>query len=139
MLRRHNAPRDGQLGPLETRLLQALWQRGDATVRELMELAELHAAYTTVMTTLDRLYRKGLLERELEGRAFRYRPKQTEAEYKSNSVAAKLEELLNSARDPLSPISFLVDAVTQHDERFLNELERAVQQKRRELKKKGKR
>jgi len=63
-----------ELGPLEERLLESLWTRGNATVRELIE-AECHdLAYTTVMTTLDRLFKKKLLSREAEGRAFRYVP-----------------------------------------------------------------
>src|SRR5271169_4338455 len=56
-----------RLGPLEQRLLEALWSRGSATVRELMDdgdAARDHKiAYTTVMTTLDRLYKKKLLSR----------------------------------------------------------------------------
>src|SRR5690242_3727573 len=69
-----------QLGPLEHELMQALWAAGDATVRELVDDSVVDGAYTTIMTTLDRLYKKGLLERSAEGRAFRYRPKQSESE-----------------------------------------------------------
>jgi predicted transcriptional regulator len=127
------------LGPLETRLLRALWQRGDATVRELLDDATIPAAYTTIMTTLDRLHKKGLLDRVLDGRAFRYRPKQTEAEYHCRNFASDLETFLNSARDPSSPVSFLVDTVTQHDPKLLDELERVVSRKRQELRKRRKR
>ena len=65
-----------RLGPLEAYLLGALRRRGDATVRELISENEMDVAYTTVMTTLDRLYKKGLVERVSVGgrsRAFRYR------------------------------------------------------------------
>ncbi|HWK31526.1 MAG TPA: BlaI/MecI/CopY family transcriptional regulator, partial [Terriglobales bacterium] len=62
------------LGPLEQELLRVLWRRGDATVRELTDDRAVDGAYTTLMTTLDRLYKKGILAREAEGRAFRYRP-----------------------------------------------------------------
>ena len=77
---RHSAGRHPQLGPLETRLLGMLSQRRDATVRELLSSAQVDAAYTTVMTTLDRLYKKGFLDRSLDAvsRAFRYRLKQGE-------------------------------------------------------------
>src|SRR5438046_2308477 len=83
-----------QLGPLEDEVLRALWTRGDATVRELIDDSAVDGAYTTIMTTLDRLYKKGLLERTPEGRAFRYRPKQSEAELNQSLVAAGLKELL---------------------------------------------
>lgn len=123
-----------QLGPLEARLLRALWRRGDATVRELVEDSVIQTAYTTVMTTLDRLHKKGLLDRVLDGRAFRYRPKQTEEEYNRGAFAENLKKLLNSAPDGASPLSFLVDSVTQHDTKLLDELERVVGLKRQELK-----
>lgn len=121
------------LGPLETQLLRVLWLRRDGTVRELLNEIPVRVAYTTVMTTLDRLYKKGLLERTLDGRAYRYRATQTEEEYNRSTVAAGLTKLLNSAGSPASPLSFLVDTVTQHDAALLEELARAVGHKRREL------
>jgi predicted transcriptional regulator len=127
------------LGPLETQLLRALWQRGDATVRELWEDTAIQGAYTTVMTTLDRLHKKGLLDRVLDGRAFRYRPKQTEDEYNRRTFANELEKLLSSARDTASPLSFLVDTVAQHDAKLLEKLGRVVGRKRQELRKRRKR
>ena len=50
-----------QLGPLEQRLLERLWARGSATVRELVEDECDDLAYTTLMTTLDRLFKKDFL------------------------------------------------------------------------------
>ena len=128
-----------RLGPLETQLLRVLWQRGDATVRELMTEPAIQGAYTTLMTTLDRLHKKGLLDRVADGRAFRYSPKLTEEEYNRTTFAAGLAELLNSARDTAAPLSFLVDTVTEHDAKLLGELERLVERKRQELKKGRKR
>ena len=58
-----------QLGPLERQLLSVLWRRGNATVRELLDEGETKLAYTTVMTTLDRLHKKQLLNRTVEGHA----------------------------------------------------------------------
>ena len=55
-----------QLGPLEQQVLQALWSRGTATVRELLEDERITQAYTTVMTTLDRLYKKKILNRRTD-------------------------------------------------------------------------
>lgn len=126
------------LGPLESELLRALWKRGNATVREL--LAEGHAsAYTTVMTTLDRLHKKGLLDRAPHGRAYRYSPRFTEAEYNRMLFVGAIHRLLGSSAPRTAPLSFFVDAVTEHDAALLPELERAVERKRRELRDKGKR
>ena len=126
------------LGPLETELLRALWKRGNATVRELIAAGHSAAAYTTVMTTLDRLHKKGLLDRAPDGRAYRYSPRHTEAEYDRLLVAGAIRRLLGSST-AAAPISFLVDAVTEHDAALLPELERAVERKRRELREREKR
>src|SRR5260370_39652509 len=77
-----------RLGPLEQGLLEALWSRGTATVRELLQDGYQNLAYTTVMTTLDRLYKKNLLTREAEGRAFRYAPRVTREELHREVAAA---------------------------------------------------
>lgn len=125
-----------QLGPLEDELLRLLWTRGDATVRELIDDSAVDGAYTTIMTTLDRLYKKGLLERTAEGRAFRYRPKQSEAELQQDKVAAGLKELFSSSVQRETPISFLVEAISEHDAALLEQLQQAVAKKRRDLRKK---
>lgn len=123
------------LGPLESELLHLLFARGDATVRELLDHG-LDAAYTTVMTTLDRLYKKGLLDRTREGKAFRYRPLQTKEEYDRDTVAQGLGAILDHPAGTSLPISLLVDAVSQRDPAALDELARAVEQKRRALQRK---
>jgi len=129
---------DRRLGPLEKQMLRALWACGDATVRELLESKSISSAYTTVMTTLDRLYKKGLLERTPDGRAFRYRPVVSEEEFNRTAAAVEVERLLSSAVHPSMPLSFLVDAVTRHDTALLDELQRVLDRKRRALRKEEK-
>ena len=64
-------------GALELRVLEVLWERGDeVSVRDVLPHFP-RAAYTTVMTTMERLHRKGVLERRKAGRAFLYRPAQS--------------------------------------------------------------
>ena len=60
-----------QLGPLEQRVLDVVWSLGTATVREVVRDGRLWQTYPTIMTTMDRLFKKGLLTRVPEGRAFR--------------------------------------------------------------------
>ena len=131
----HSDPKQRRLGPLETRLLGVLCRRHDATVREMLDAGEVDAAYTTVMTTLDRLYKKGLLHRSPDpnGRAFRYRLRQTAREFYRTIAGAGLNRLLDLAADPSLPVSCLVDAVVEHDAALLDELGRAISRKRREL------
>jgi predicted transcriptional regulator len=123
-----------QLGPLERQLLEEVWSRGNVTVRELIEDGNIKQAYTTVMTTLDRLYKKQLLDRAVEGRAFRYSPRQTPEELRRVAVVEGIRQLLGSSDTSDLPLSYLVDALSSHDAQLLDELQLLVERKRRELK-----
>lgn len=123
-----------QLGPFERQVLQKLWARGNATVRELLADGTIHQAYTTVMTTLDRLYKKGLLDRAVEGRAFRYSPRHTPEELQRVTAAESIRQLLGSGGTSSLPLSCLVEALSTHDAQLLDELQLLVERKRRELK-----
>ena len=125
--------RSTQLGPLEQQLLSALWMRGSATVREMLDAGDIKLAYTTVMTTLDRLYKKELLNRVAEGRAFRYSPRYTQEELEKAAVGETIRQLLGSGEAASLPLSYLVEAVSEHDARLLDDLQRLLDQKRREL------
>ena len=123
-----------RLGPLEQRLLESLWLRGNATVRELLnEPGGQKVAYTTVMTTLDRLYKKGLLDRAAEGRAFRYWPRLTEQELQRAAAGAAIQQLLDANATSSLPLSYLVEALTERNSQLLDELQQLVERKRREL------
>ena len=60
------------LGPLERQVHHAVWSRGSATVREVIQDRTIWQRYSTILTTMERLFRKGLLSRVQEGKAFRY-------------------------------------------------------------------
>jgi predicted transcriptional regulator len=122
------------LGPLETRLLEHLWVRGRAaTVRDL-QVACPELAYTTILTTLERLYRKGLLLRSREGRAFMYAPRCTRDELLSELVSSHVTQLLGASQDSDVILSTLVRAVRQTDLALLDQLDALVQAERLRLK-----
>lgn len=118
------------LGPLEVAVMNIVWQRGESTVRDVVDLLMRPLAYTTVMTTLDRLYKKGLLTRRKSERAFLYTPRLSREAWEQERAGEFVAGLL-TARESL--VSCLVDAVG-HDERLLDELERKIRERRRELK-----
>jgi predicted transcriptional regulator len=122
-----------QLGPLEERLLETLWARGSATVRELIEHGYQDLAYTTVMTTLDRLFKKNLLLREAEGKAFRYAPRFTREQLQQETAALALRQLLDASPASSLPLSFLVQILGERDAELLDELRELVETKRRAL------
>ena len=119
-------------GALELRVLDAMWRHGgEVAVRDLQ--AQFPAsAYTTLMTTMDRLHRKGVLERRKVGRAFAYRAVSSRDELESGLVTRALQPLLRGANaEPI--LSFFVEEVSRQDDRLLDELERLVREKRRQL------
>lgn len=121
------------LGPLEERVLEGLWARGSATVRELIDERFGDLAYTTVMTTLDRLFKKGLLARSGEGRAFRYSAQWSRDELKREAAGHAFRQLLDESAQSSLPLSFLVDILGERDRQLLDDLRDAVEAKRREL------
>lgn len=129
----HLRASSSQLGPLEQRLLEALWKRGTATVRELMQYGYDDLAYTTVMTTLDRLFKKNLLTREAEGRAFRYKPRFTREELHREVAGQAFRQLLDASPGATLPLSYLVEILTERDAQLLDDLGDLVEAKRRAL------
>jgi predicted transcriptional regulator len=129
----HFRASSSQLGPLEERLLEALWARGNATVRDLVDTACPDLAYTTVMTTLDRLYKKNLLSRKAEGRAFRYTPRFTREELHREVAGEAFRQLLDASPASSLPLSYLVEILTERDAQLLDDLRQVVEAKRREL------
>ena len=122
------------LGALEREILSICWTHRDVNVRLACTHLNTPVAYTTVMTTMDRLFKKGLLSRHKVGRACVYNATATREELEG-AVAAELVESLFSHdnTEPLPMLSTLVDAVTEHDRALLGELERLVREKRRAL------
>ena len=126
------------LGHLETRVMEILWSRGESSVHDVAAQLERPLAYTTVMTTLDRLYKKGLLERRKGERAFHYAPRFSREQWERNRAGEFLAGYLAGPRDAGELlISCLVDGVARHDQSLLDELERKIRRKRRELCRKG--
>jgi predicted transcriptional regulator len=121
---------DTRLGPLEARVLDALWARAcPSSVRDLQQ-AFPGVAYTTLMTTLDRLHRKGVLAREKQGRAFVYAPRESRERFQAARAGGRLAPLLADRQGAGALLSFFVDAVGRQDETLLDELERLIQEKR---------
>ena len=106
-------------GALEEEVLAVLWRAPvAATPAEVRDAVAGGAAYTTIQSTLTRLWRNGLLERERRGRAFAYRPRLSEAEM----TAARMQASLRRVRDRRAALSRFVDGLSRRDEAALREL-----------------
>jgi predicted transcriptional regulator len=122
------------MGPLEIAVLEILWSRGESNVHDVVVRLGRPLAYTTVMTTLDRLFKKGILNRRKFERAFLYSPSLSRSQWehkRAGDFVAGFLDVPQASRELL--ISCLVEAVGQHDEALLDELEKKIRIKRKEL------
>ena len=122
------------MGRLEATVMEILWAAGEQNVHDVVARLDRPLAYTTIMTTLDRLYKKGLLARRKLDRAFLYAPKLSREEWERKRAGEFLTSFL-AGPEPSGDllISCLVDVVGQQDAALLDELERKIRRKRREL------
>ena len=133
-LRGTKDPLQAALGPLERAVMDTMWRGGHLSVRDVQAQLANPAAYTTVMTTLDRLYKKGLVHRKRDGRAFLYTAALERHELETMMTAGLLSGMLSSGPGATRPfLSNLVDAVGDSDNALLDELERLVSEKRERL------
>lgn len=104
-----------QLGQLEAVVMHRLWDWArPASVREVVAdlQEEREIAYTTVMTVLDNLHRKGLVSRAKDGRAFRY----TAAMSRETHAAGLLEDVLAQTPDRGATLLSFVGQLSQDDQ-----------------------
>lgn len=107
------------MGALETAVLDQVWaEPSGLTPRQALERLDGDLAYTTVMTILNRLWTKGLLEREREGRAYRYKPLLSQSEL----VASRMTKALEVASDRQATLSRFVKELPAADEALLRSL-----------------
>jgi len=127
---RRSASLETLLGPLEQDVMDVVWRLRDTTVRDVH--AELSSsreiAYTTVMTTMARLARKGILLRDTADLAHRYRPVVSRDQYARGAVGDVLSWLLE--RYPEPAVAYLADVVEELDDVTLEQLRDAVARRR---------
>ena len=91
------------LAPLELDCMNTLWPMGEGTVREIRDqLAPRRPrAYTTIMTIMDRLARKGIVERRKVGRAYIYRPNLTAEDARSQALSQVMNNFFGGSKEAL--------------------------------------
>ena len=122
------------MGHLELAVMEALWKHGRASVTEVSGWLDRPLAYNTVMTTLDRLHKKGLLERTKQERAYIYSPRLSRLEWRQKQAESLVAGFISaSSSHGELLVSCLVDAVGQYDAALLDDLEERIRRKRLEL------
>ena len=123
---------ESRLGVLERQVMNVVWEADEINVREACERLGAAIAYTTVMTTMDRLFKKRLLARRKVGRAFVYSATATRDQLEGAVANELVQSLLQQhGGEPLPLLSSLVDAVSDRDRALLDDLERLIHEKRR--------
>lgn len=106
------------LGELEAAVMDVLWRAPQpARVRDVLERLDTgkSLAYTTVMTVLDNLHRKGWVQRELHGKAYHYRAAHTREE----AAARALRDVLDSSGDPEAVLLHFARTASERESRLL--------------------
>src|SRR4051812_19805811 len=133
-LGRGRDPLRAAFGHLEREVMDVIWRAGDpVNVHAVQQQLPRPAAYTTVMTTLDRLFKKGFASRVRKGRAFLYSAAYTREQVEAAVAAGLLTGFLGENDRARPVLSYLVDAVAQQDAALLDELEQLVRRKRRDV------
>jgi predicted transcriptional regulator len=119
------------LGTLEAEVMDVVWAAGDVSVREVHRRLERkrRIAYTTVMTTLARLARKGLLTRRLSDGAYRYAPAVSRDELAGVVADSVIDGLLEGFGR--TAVARLVDRLQREDPRQMAQLARLIEERRR--------
>jgi len=138
LLRGFKRPRDvasQALGKLELAVLNEIWRRDESSVRDVYLAFGESIAYTTLMTTLDRLFKKKLLTRRKDGRAFVYLPAVSPNEFEQGIWEDVIDGLLGHGAGEVQPLlACIVDTVSERDRELLDELDRLIKEKRKEIK-----
>ena len=109
-----------RLGDLERAVMDHLWSASQPqTVRQVHEALSIRRdlAYTTVMTVMENLHRKGWLRREREGRAWRYEPTSSRSAY----TAALMNDALGTSTDRRTALAHFVLQMSPHDVKLLQQ------------------
>lgn len=118
------------LGSLEQATMEVLWKQAPASVHEVHEaLVDRELAYTTVMTILDRLHKKGLVVRSKRSQAYLYEPVMGREAFERRLVSSVLGGMPNASRDAL--LAGFLDFAGE-DLATLDQLERLIAERKRD-------
>jgi predicted transcriptional regulator len=118
------------LGKLEAAVMNVVWTHWPVTAREVCDrmTGAKERAYTTIMTTMDRLHRKGLLRREKEGKAWQYSPALARTTFEKALADGLVTEILHAHGEVA--LAAFVDATAEVDESLLDRLSQLIAQRR---------
>lgn len=118
-------------GPLEAKVMDVLWDRDEMTIKEVQQVLQLEKAtnFNTVMTVMNRLVEKGILEKRVQVRSSLYKPVLSRHEFLNTQSKEMTNELIGEFGH--IAVSHMLDALEEVDADLVIQLERKVEELKR--------
>lgn len=116
------------LGDLEFKVYNVVCKKGKATVREIVEAMEDNLAYTTIMTTCDRLAKKGVFNRTKCGKSYVYETSASKEDLDVQTTCRVLGSVIDSLTEPV--VANFIDMLKESDSKKLDMLERMIKERK---------
>lgn len=115
-------------GPLEAKIMDILWDNEQMTIKDVQSVLEKEKAtnFNTVMTVMNRLVEKGILNKKAAGRSSFYNPIQTREEFINTQSKEMTHELMDEFGSVV--VSHMLDALEDVDEDLVAKLELKIQE-----------
>ncbi|GAA4855892.1 BlaI/MecI/CopY family transcriptional regulator [Paenibacillus vulneris] len=119
-------------GTLEAKIMEILWEGPEKAIKEVQQRLEQEKAvnFNTVMTVMNRLVEKGILQKRMEGRSFLYRPVLTKEQF----IDTQSKELTHELIEEFGPlvVNHMLDALDEADPVLMEKLEQKIKQLKKE-------
>lgn len=115
-------------GPLEAKIMDILWNNDEMTIKEVQHILEKEKAmnFNTVMTVMNRLVEKGILQKRAEGRSSMYKPVQSRNEFLDTQSKEMTNELMDEFGNVV--VSHMLDALEDVDDELVAKLEMKIKE-----------
>ena len=115
-------------GPLEAKIMDILWNDVEMTIKDVQKVLDKdkQTNFNTVMTVMNRLVEKGILEKRAEGRSSLYKPVQSREEFLSEQSKEMTNELMDEFGNVV--VSHMLDALEDVDDDLVAKLEQKIKQ-----------
>ncbi|KGR75734.1 BlaI/MecI/CopY family transcriptional regulator [Ureibacillus sinduriensis] len=119
-------------GPLESKIMDILWCQEDMTIKEVQAILEKEKPtnFNTVMTVMNRLVEKEILQKKLIGRSSYYKPVQSREEFINTQSKEMTHELMDEFGSVV--VSHMLDALEEVDDALVKKLEMKIKELKKE-------
>ncbi|MBS4220954.1 BlaI/MecI/CopY family transcriptional regulator [Bacillus sp. FJAT-49711] len=115
-------------GPLEAKIMDILWSNCEMTIKDVQQVLDQEKPmnFNTVMTVMNRLVEKGILQKRTEGRSYLYQPVQSRVEFLNTQSKEMTNELMDEFGNAV--VSHMLDALEEADDDLVAKLEHKIKE-----------